>query len=447
MASTLKEILESTRQLIAVKQAEFNTNLEGGVKSAKGLDMSGAGDDSPKTRSQGLGSEEPALTPQKKPLNTSDANAEPPSDGTGTTGKAEGKDESNVTDRTGTLGAEDSAPGTLTKKPLVSADVEAKVAADGAAKLANEILSDILNYRQTKAAAAPAPKAAVAPAAAPVPKTAAAPVAPKAAAAPAVAPKVAEGGPHLELTTDVLAKVAALLLSTEEGAMFVEGQLAKAAGAEAAEETLAFLAEQSELAEKAAAYDAGVADADALIKQSIYQAGVQAGRGTTKVAQAREGITQLVDQMRYVKLGQDAADASISDLMGAEGGAADGMAMDPAALGADPAAAGGGEMGGEEGITEEELAAALESLIQDGTIGPDEAQQVIEFITQGGEGGEMGGEAPAAEAPAAEAPAEEAPAEEAPAEEESGEGDMESEASAKTASLLAAIRKARSAKA
>ena len=448
---TLKDILESTRSLIAVKQAEFNSNLEGGEKAAKGLDMSGAGDDSPKTRGHGLGSEEAALNPQKKPLDSADANANPPSDGNGTTGKAEGRDESNVTDRTGTLGSEDSAPGSVAKKPLVSGDANAKTAADedGAAKLANDILGDILKYRETQKQASDKPKEGEG-------EKQAADKSEEGEGEKQAANKSEEGegekskqahqGPHMELTTDVLAKVAALILSSEEGADFVEAELAKAAGAEAAQETLRFLAEQSELAEKTAAYDAGAADAESLIQQAVNALGAQ---GSQK--QAGNDATQLVrevanhlrttkqasqaDQLSfYEKLGQDAADASIGELMGA---ADDPMSMGAEELGGDMAGAEvmPDEAGMDEGITEEELAAALESLIQDGSIGPDEAAQIIEFITQAEGGGEdlgaaVGGEdlGAAVGGEAAAAPADEG---------------MEATASDMTSELLSAIRKAR----
>ena len=99
-------------------------------------------------------------------------------------------------------------------------------------------------------------------------------------AAPAVAPAVdgkeAAGGPDMVLTTDILAKIAALILSQEDGEAIVEKALAKEAGAERARETLVFLADQSELAQKQAAHDQGMADAQSLIDQEIFEAGKQA---------------------------------------------------------------------------------------------------------------------------------------------------------------------------
>jgi len=154
--STLKEILESTRQLIATKTAEFDSNLDGSEKAAKGLDTSGAGDDSKLTRGHALEADEAALEPTKKPLDSADAMAEPPSDGSGTTGAAAGQSEGNVTDRSELLGSEDAAL-EPTKEPLDSADANAEPSSGGSgtAKLANEILADIRGAQSKVKEAAP----------------------------------------------------------------------------------------------------------------------------------------------------------------------------------------------------------------------------------------------------------------------------------------------------
>jgi len=423
--STLKEILESTRQLIATKTAEFDSNLDGSEKAAKGLDTSGAGDDSKLTRGHALEADEAALEPTKKPLDSADAMAEPPSDGSGTTGAAAGQSEGNVTDRSELLGSEDAAL-EPTKEPLDSADANAEPSSGGSgtAKLANEILADIRGAQSKVKEAAPEAAKEAAPEAAKECKCGE-----KDCSCDKKTKEDAKeaAGPQLELTTDVLAKIAALVMATEEGAEFVETKLAEAAGAEAAQETLSFLAEQSELAEKQAAYEQGQADAEALITQAIYAAGIEAGE--KKAADAQNATL-------YTKLGQEAADAGIAELMGAGGGAPD---MGAEALGADPAAAEMGaaeEMGAgeEEGITEEELQEALAALVEEGTITPEDASQVIDYISQGGEA-EMAG----AEAVPEEAIPEEAPAE-AGAEAGADAGMMEAQASDKASALLAAIR-------
>ena len=442
---TLRQILESTRQLIAVKTAEYNTNVKSAGEvsggDTKGKDSRlGPVDSTNKTLDAG----EAALEPTKKPLLSSDAKADPASDGSGTKADLRGKDEDNKTSRKNTLEASDPAPVKKTEKDLISGDANAKTAA---ATIANEILGAIresqkkaqsgetsgesgsgetsgeehndADDKKKKAAAEKKEAAAPAPAVTPA----------KTDIKPAVESKKASEGPMLELTSDVLAKIAAMVLSTDEGAEFVEGFMAKQAGAEAAKETLAFLAKQAELAEKQAAYEQGQADAEALINQAIYMAGVNA----QKQAEAQ------VPQGPFAKLGQAVADASMSDLMGQMGGA-------PGAAGADagagaPPEAGAGD-GSEGEISPEELQAALEALAQEGTITPEEAQQVMQYISSEGAGGAGEGEGAGAGEPPAAAPesaGEGAGSDEnkAPAEEK------ESSVKSATAELLNAIRAAR----
>ena len=213
----------------------------------------------------------------------------------------------------------------------------------------------------------------------------------------------------MELTTDVMAKVAALILSTEEGAELAEKILAKQAGAEMATETLAFLAQQSELAEKQAAFEAGQHDAQALIDQQIYQAGFVAAQ---KQAQAQS----------FHKLGQAAADASMADMMGGTGG--DAGAESPVPTGD----ADGGEGAGDE-ISIEDVTAALEALVAEGKVQPEEAQAVLQYLTEG-EGAAGGEAAPGAAPKVAPKVAPEAAPEAAP----------EDVNKAASAGLLAAIR-------
>ena len=148
--ASLRQILEDTRQLVEVKKAEYQVKAAE-EKEGKGLDTAGAGDDSEKTRGHALGSEQPAAPSVKKePLISGDANAEPEAGGSGTPESAnpgKGEDENNETDRSGTLGSEDPAPVSVTKKPAISGDANAKVADDELAKLGNEILGDIRAYQ------------------------------------------------------------------------------------------------------------------------------------------------------------------------------------------------------------------------------------------------------------------------------------------------------------
>ena len=344
--ATLSQILEETRRMVATKQAEISgtppsslpgaehdspvpaaakqpdsETRDGTMVPVSGLSASGAGDDSAITRGHALESDEAALAPDKKPAITEDANA--------------------------------------------------KTAAD----LANEILA--LVHSAQKQAAAPAEKQAAAPAekqaAAPAEKkpeieNKAATVDPVAPAPDTVAkqaaPEKTAGGLNMELTTDVMAKIAAIVLSTEEGAALTEAILTKQAGATMANETLDFLAEQSELAEKHAAYEAGVKDAEAAYIADIYNRGVEDGRKNA-VSMFKKGQA-AVDE---VMAGAGAGDA-VEDMSGAAG-------------------ANAAEVGAED-ITEEDVVEALNMLVQDGTITPEDAEQVMLQLTGGGAPAEKG---------------------------------------------------------
>ena len=385
---TMAQIIADTRRVIASKQASYATGTEETGKNPP-TSMPGAEHDSKVP--------EEAKQPQKEVRDGSMAPA------SGYTGEG-GKDDSPKT-RGQALDA-DQAALEPAKKPAVSADADAKAAADSSASLANDILSLVRSAQKTAAPVAPKVEA---------PKQAAAP-APVAPVTPAAAPVAEKGaGLQMELTTDVMAKIAALILSTEEGAALAEQVLEKAAGAQMAQETLAYLAAQAELAEKQAAFEAGQRDAQALIDSQIFEAGKQAAE---KKAQ----------EDRFFKLGQAAADASMSDLVGGGGAEGGGNPPEQGAAGDEGAA----QVGGEE-ITAEDLAAALESLVADGSIKPEEAQAIMAQVTgeEGAGAGDAGAGAPDATAGVASAndvPAGAGGADQAPADE------------SKEASLLEVIR-------
>ena len=280
------------------------------------------------------------------------------------------------------------------KKPLDTDDANAKEAADATAGLANDILSLIRGAQKTASAAGAAKKVlevAEHPAAKKVLEVAEHPAVTHGAAGAGGAGATAIAMKHhdkkaselnMELTTDVMAKVAALILSTEEGA---------------------------ELAEKQAAFEAGQHDAQALIDQQIYQAGFVAAQ---KQAQAQS----------FHKLGQAAADASMADMMGGTGG--DAGAESPVPTGD----ADGGEGAGDE-ISIEDVTAALEALVAEGKVQPEEAQAVLQYLTEG-EGAAGGEAAPGAAPKVAPKVAPEAAPEAAP----------EDVNKAASAGLLAAIR-------
>jgi len=352
-----------------------------------------------------------------------------------------------------------------------------------AAKHANDLLSMISQHNaQQKAAAAPAPGTA------PAPTKTAAPAAP-APAAPTPAPtkaaacecgkddctacnKVAGDTKHageIELTQDVLSKIASVILSTEEGWAFAEAQMSKAAGADAARETIQFLEQQALEAEKQAAYAQGQTDADNLIKAAVYEAGradaAAAASPVAPQAQAGSVVSQLkAAAARYrqqtpatnVKglqdLGREVAEQAVKqaqDLAAALGGGAPAPEVMPPEAGGEDLDAAAAEMaappmegGGEEDISPEELEQALSMMAQEGTIGPEDVQEILAYLEQAGGAPEMGGAemggaemgAPAPPPPAP-APAAEGGGDEA-AEDESG---MEAYASANP--LVQAIRR------
>lgn len=297
----------------------------------------------------------------------------------------------------------DPAPVHPTEKPEVTADANAKTAAQ-----ADDLLARIRKYQQAKQAedtttSVGTEKGAAAVTDQPEPRH----------AEPEVKSK--EAGNTMELTQEVLAKMAAFALSTEEGYEFMESQLAKAAGAEAATELLGFISEQDQELAKQAAYEAGAADAAALLQRSVtgaFEKGAkdaasviaEAALGDAFVKGASDAVELLqqsekagkVDQIKsalaekvaaaratneYYKLGQAVADEAIQAAApGAEAGMGQDMPLDAMV----PGAAGGGDSEDEEA---QQVAEALAGLVADGTISEDELAEILQVI-EAGEGGE-----------------------------------------------------------
>lgn len=293
------------------KQPDKETKDETMVPNS-GLSIEGAGDDSPLTRGHALEVDEPVLTPDKKPLETADA--------------------------------------------------EAKEASTGG--LCNEILGMIHSYNK-QASAKPVAK-----------KAGDSNVAKKENVAGDKAPTVVAkeaGGLDMELTQEVMAKIAAVLLSTEEGANVVGDYLAKTAGAEAADDMLTFLAGQNELAEKAAAFEDGMKTADDLIVQHAYEAGRNDERmikGATSSQTAGERVLAAYAN-RFHKQGQDAAEGAIEDLMAQGGGSQDVSPEELEAL----AGGGMGDMGGMGDVNDEEL----QALIEESGLGDMSEEELVEI--------------------------------------------------------------------
>ena len=210
--------------------------------------------------------------------------------------------------------------------------------------------------------------------------------------------KAASGADRLELDNEILRKIGAYVLATEEGVDMVRSKLEKEAGSEAAESLINYFNEKTAAEE----YSIGQATAQELVHQAIYGSGVEAGLATgTQLMQKAASGTLNQDDVELIKLGQAIADQSAADLAGAMGGEA----------GPEPEA--GGEAGPEpeadddEEISIDDLAAALEQLVQSGVIQPDDVQKILDYLSAGDAGAPE--EAPGAPEEAPGAP-EEAPA-------------------------------------
>ena len=460
-----------------------------------GLTTSGAGDDSKVTHTSDLTAEQAALTPAKKPEVTDDADAKtaeklaaeiteginawyaakkeaeggvdntkptagtPPSAGTGTA-------EALITDN-GKEPEQTKSAIPPTKKPEITTNAQAPATGEGSSgetAAAAKAAEGAAAQPAAQAAAQPAAQAAAQPATgkeaeAGAAQAAAQPAAGKEAAAGAAQAAAAEGAAaqpatgkeaeagkkkagalDMELTSDVLAKIAAVMLATEEGTQLAQSILAKAAGAEAAEKTMNFLRAQSDLAEKQAEYAAGQQYALSLLQKRAQEAAggegaaaANAGAGAGDGAGDDAGITEIADTLDSLvesgEITEDEADQVVLEIAQAiagngEGAAAGAEAADGVdtakvaqafeaaaaeqAAAADPAAAGNAAIDqavavdpsqldpnslpqeGTGDITADDVADALDSLVESGEITEDEADQLVQEMV-GGEGGEGAG--------------------------------------------------------
>jgi hypothetical protein len=432
---------------------------------------------------------------------------------------ASGAKPGDVTEMGHTLQAGDPPPAKVDKEPLITSDVNA-APKTGAALLANDLLAsikkaqdelqktaakddkkpagskggDVSEAQAVDASKAPPPvkKEGPEPAKQDMPSDAKeAPAKDKAMAehGGSMPSKGGSAGPSaLELTQDVLAKIASTLLATEEGWNVVHDGLSKAAGAEAAHQTMAFLKQAAEQIQAEQAFAQGYNDADNLIKQAIYQQGVADAQkqAAAKQPAAKKTAAASPEQAQYdagykaatallakasqpkqasagvntqliQKLAKAIAEASVkqaepgdeeeagADAGGEEAGAD--MAGDEAGAGEEAGADAGplGEMAAapqDEEISPEDLQQALAALVQDGQLDPQLAAQIMQYVGSADSVGQAAGEAAAPEAVAPEGMP-------AGAAEAAGPGAaMEATASAvpEAASLLAAIEKIRQAK-
>lgn len=402
--TTMDSILAETDQIMQVKAAKFTgrksamtgtdpdslpgaemdqpipegsessdpTVADGTMGPASARTTDGAGDDSLVTRGQGMEAEQAAETPVKKPLITADANAEAPQEDSGS-----------------------------------------KTAA-----MANDLLQHIKGWQGKQASAK---QALVTPASVPgtagegVEKTNTQPPTPEREKHTIPGGESGTGGDgsacdnktdtgtdmksaarfDMELTQDVLAKMAAIILSYDEGVEFASDMLEKFGGDVLAQEVMGTLEAQNIAAEKQAAAEAGRSDGQAAVNAYIYEQGRKSAASDCDSAPAKsdnlappfkkkdapkdepmdEEKDAAVNPQALWKLGQELAESSVGDIMGA--------------LPDETGAPVGGE---EQEASVEDVAAALDVLVSEGEIQPEEAAEVLEYVASaGGEGGEMGG--------------------------------------------------------
>ena len=405
-----------------------------------GLTTEGAGDDSKITHTNDLLAGEAALTPTKKPEVTADADAKTAEALaaeilTGVdawyAAKKQAEDAKPVADDTPPAAGEGTAEALITdkgkepeqlkdvtppaKKPEVTTDAMAPATGEGSSGETAEAAKEASAVEECKDGKCG-----------------------KCAKCKAAASKSA-GALDMELTSDVLAKIAAVMLATEEGTKLAESLLSKAAGAEAAEKTLNFLRDQSDLAQKQAEFEAGQRDAIALIRKQaeegddVIDAAADAG-GDAIGAEDDDGITEIADTLDAMvesgEITEDEADQVVVELAQAlidgEGkpaadttaeaaAAADGDGEEKAAQAApagqpqadaaidqtvavDPAQLDPNSIPQEpaEDISPDDVADAIDTLVESGEITEDEADQLVQEIVGGDAGGEAAGDAGAA---------------------------------------------------
>lgn len=231
------------------------------------------------------------------------------------------------------------------KKPLDTADANAKEASVKGNNLVQLILKTKQAAEAKKAEEAQKEAAAKKPA---TPVQAAAPVQTAVPATKEAAPADAD---TIKLDMAMMAKIAAITLADEEGQLAVQQALTKRAGAEFAEEVLDILEKRAAEEQAAWEFEKGAQDAEAMI-------------GDMQEAQ-----------------GAADAEAAMGDLAEANGAAATeaGAAGDEAGSIEDAAAA-------LDDYSAEEIVEAVNELAQEGQIPPEQAQAVIEAVTQGAEG-------------------------------------------------------------
>lgn len=348
----------------SAKEPDKETKDETMVPNS-GLTTSGAGDDSKITHTNDLVAGESALTPTKKPMVTGDADA-----------KTAEQLAAEILSGVDAWYAKKAEADKAASKPVEAkkAENEAPSAGEGTAEALITDNGKTPDQIKDDGVKEPNKKDEIS-ADAMVPATGEGSVGETAEHAKKA------GALDMELTSDVLAKIAAVMLATEEGTKLAESTLAKAAGAEAAEKTLSFLKEQNGLAQKQAEYRAGRRDALELLRKSAE--GEDVAEGGDEVEEIANALDEMVDSG---ELTEDEADQVVVEIAQAlEGDGGEGGDAEAAA----PEGCENGECEGGEGEELEEIANALGDMVDAGEITEEEANQLAdEIVAAAQEGGE-----------------------------------------------------------
>jgi hypothetical protein len=373
-SKTMNDILAETKQFLSIKEASFGKEAKEEALDNPGS-IPGSNHDKPVGEDAKQKHKE---VEQELPPNTHNSNAGAE--------EAEKLESGHAMDATETV--QD-----VTKKPMVSNDANAKEASAGVNKHAQDLLSLINQVKadspQEKSAEDYKDKKAECEGC-DNPECDC-----KDKEASTEESKEAAEGQEIELTQEVLAKIACTILSTEEGVDFTEQLLQKEAGAQVARDTMAFLEKQAEDVEKQAAYDQGAAHADTLINEAFKQAEEDRERevfnaGRDSVLKEAQAYANADGEIDYKALGASVAEQAVKRAQ------AEMMGIDPAAMdsgiGADEALAGMAGEGADDDIAPEELEQALALMVQSGELSPEEVEAIMSQIGAA-EGAEEAGEA------------------------------------------------------
>jgi hypothetical protein len=207
--------------------------------------------------------------------------------------------------------------------------------------------------------------------------------------------KMASEDVEMPNSIEFLAKLATVILSTEEGRTLAQAQLERAHGAETAASLIkAAAVMEQQVNELAQAEDEGIAAAVEMFK-SASEADKAVVVRTYEAHQANmEKLATEWEKQAYAEGAQDAA--GMADMLGGGGGE-----MPAGPEGAPP----GAEMGAEPPLPDpaqgqvpiEIIQQAIVEMVQSGELPPEAAEQVLQILMGGGgEGGAPGGDPMAA---------------------------------------------------